>query len=192
MAMLTSDMKRVVREQRLGYIATVCPDHTPNLSPKGTTTVWKDDYLVFADICSPGTVENLRHNPAVEINVVDPILRKGYRFKGSAVVLEGGEQFAEVMEFYRETYGMHPTTADGVRRVVLVKVERALPLISPIYDLGVTEDEVAARYTKYYGDLRPRKPGSVVSSARPSTVPGRDDPEPVWREVAYGDEEASS
>src|SRR5579859_7115926 len=84
MAMLTSDMKRVVREQRLGYVATVCPDHTPNLSPKGTTTVWKDDYLVFADICSPGTVENLRHNPAVEINVVDPILRKGYRFKGSA------------------------------------------------------------------------------------------------------------
>ncbi|HIM48303.1 MAG TPA: pyridoxamine 5'-phosphate oxidase family protein, partial [Dehalococcoidia bacterium] len=31
MGVLTDDMKRVVREQRLGYIATVCPDGTPNL-----------------------------------------------------------------------------------------------------------------------------------------------------------------
>jgi hypothetical protein len=26
MGILTDDMKRIVREQRLGYIATVCPD----------------------------------------------------------------------------------------------------------------------------------------------------------------------
>ena len=32
---LTPDMKRVVREQRLGFVATVCSDGTPNLSPKG-------------------------------------------------------------------------------------------------------------------------------------------------------------
>src|SRR6266853_4809673 len=50
MGILTDDMKRIVREQRLGYIATVCPDGTPNLSPKGTTAVWDDDHLVFADI----------------------------------------------------------------------------------------------------------------------------------------------
>lgn len=165
-AILTPDMKRVVREQRLGYVATVCLDHTPNLSPKGTTSVWDDDSLVFADICSPGTVENLRHNPAIEINVVDPILRKGYRFKGSAVVLAAGLQFEEVMEFYRNTYKMHPKTVESVQHVVLVKVERALPLISPLYSLGATEDEVVARYTKYYDDLRPRKPGNVAGSER--------------------------
>jgi predicted pyridoxine 5'-phosphate oxidase superfamily flavin-nucleotide-binding protein len=58
MATLTEDMKRVVREQRLGYVATVCPDGTPNLSPKGTTRVWDDNHLVFADIRSPRTVAN--------------------------------------------------------------------------------------------------------------------------------------
>ena len=31
--MLTDDMKRVISEQRIGYVATVCPDGTPNLSP---------------------------------------------------------------------------------------------------------------------------------------------------------------
>jgi len=42
----------VVTEQRLGFVATVCPDGTPNLSPKGTTAVWDDDHIVFADIRS--------------------------------------------------------------------------------------------------------------------------------------------
>lgn len=40
MGVLTEEMQRVVREQRLGFIATVCPDGTPNFSPKGTTNVW--------------------------------------------------------------------------------------------------------------------------------------------------------
>ena len=52
MGILTEDMKRVV-EAELGFIATVCPDGTPNLSPKGTTAVWDDDHLVFADIGRP-------------------------------------------------------------------------------------------------------------------------------------------
>jgi hypothetical protein len=43
-AKLTADMKRVVMEQRLAFVATVCPDGTPNLSPKaqlpfGTTII---------------------------------------------------------------------------------------------------------------------------------------------------------
>jgi len=125
MGILTDDMKRVGREQRLGYIATVCPDGTPNLSPKGTTTVWDDDHLVFADICSPGTLTNLAKNPSIEINVVDPVVRKGYRFKGSATILTRGAVF-----------------------------ERVLPLISPIYDLGTSETEVAAKWVGYYGALR--------------------------------------
>lgn len=166
MGILTPDMKRVVNEERLGYIATVCPDQTPNLSPKGTTTVWDDDHIVFADICSPGTIENLQHNPGIEINVVDPILRKGYRFKGSAVVLGAGSQFDKVMGFYRTTYKMHPRTADTVRHVVLVKVQRALPLVSPIYDLGATEGEVAARYAKYYAEVRASKPAGATSTGR--------------------------
>lgn len=53
---LTEDMKRVLDEQRLGFVALVCPDGTPNLSPKGTTTIWDDEHIVFADICSPGTL----------------------------------------------------------------------------------------------------------------------------------------
>src|ERR1700693_4656612 len=96
-AKLTADMKRVVAEQRLAFVATVCPDGTPNLSPKGTIAVWDNGHLVFADIRSPGTISNIKKNPSVEINVVDPFVRKGYRFKGVGEVIAGGDRFKENM-----------------------------------------------------------------------------------------------
>ncbi len=148
MGVLTDDMKRVVKEQQLGFIATVCPDGTPNLSPKGTTAVWDDDHLIFADIRSPRTVANLRQNPAIEINVVDQVVRKGYRFKGTAEVITAGPLFEGVLALRRERGAENP-----MRAVVLMTVERALPLISPAYDLGLTEEEVRARYRRYWQAL---------------------------------------
>ncbi len=123
MGILSEEMKEAVRAQRLGYVATVCADGTPGVSPKGSTTVWDDDHLVFADIRSPATVENLRHNPAVEIAVVDPAARKGFRFKGKARVLTEGPLFDEIVASYRQAGITHP-----IRSTVLVAVERALPL----------------------------------------------------------------
>ena len=155
MATLTEDMKRVIREQRLGYVATVCPDGTPNLSPKGTTTVWDDDHLVFADIRSPRTIANLKQNPSIEINVVDWFTRKGYRFKGIATVIESGSLFNELVSFYHQQ-GL----LDAPRRIqaiVMVKVQRALPLVSPAYDRDVTEDQVRTHWEDYYQQIRQKR-----------------------------------
>ncbi len=143
--MLTEEMKKVVREQRLGFVATVCPNNTPNLSPKGTTDVWDERHLVFADIRSPETIANLRRNPAVEINVVDPISRKGFRFKGTARIIEEGELFEEILEFYSRR-----GTGSRIQVAVLVKVERALPVISPVYDSGKPEEEVRKHWEKHF------------------------------------------
>jgi hypothetical protein len=146
--MLTADMKRVVEEQRLGFVATVCPDGTPNLSPKGTTTVWDDDHLIFANIRSPGTIANLRRNGSVEVNIVDPFLRKGYRFKGVASVLDSGPVYEKAIAFYKDR-----GVANAIGEIVIVEVQRALPIDSPAYDLGHTEDEVRARWVRYWSSL---------------------------------------
>ena len=150
MGLLTADMKRVVEEQRLGFVATVCPDGTPNLSPKGTTAVWDDDHLVFANIRSPGTLANLRRNANVEVNVVDPFLRKGYRFKGVASILESGVLYDKAIVFYKE----RGSRVSAIREVVIVCVQSAQPIDSPAYDLGLTEDEVRARWEHYFQSLR--------------------------------------
>jgi len=149
MGILTADMRRVVEEQRLGFVATVCPDRTPNLSPKGTTAVWDDDHLVFANIRSPGTIANLRQNPSVEVNVVDPFLRKGYRFKGVATILESGTQYDKAVVFYKE----RGSRVSAIREVVMVRVESAHAIDSPAYDFGLTEDEVRTRWEQYFASL---------------------------------------
>jgi predicted pyridoxine 5'-phosphate oxidase superfamily flavin-nucleotide-binding protein len=148
MGVLTDAMQRFVEAQQLGFIATVCPDGSPNLSPKGTTAVLDDDHLVFADVRSPRTVANLRANPAVEINIVDVATRKGFRFKGTARIVEEGPELAQLLEFYR---GRGSTSQK--RCIVVVKVDRAAPMISPAYDGGATEAEVSGRWQAHWKKL---------------------------------------
>jgi len=144
---LDARMRRLVAEQMLGFVATVCPDGTPNVSPKGTVAVWDDEHLVFLDIRSPGTISNIASNPAMEINVVDPILRKGYRFKGRAELVPDGAPLERVLEFFRAERG---TDTERVRAAVLMHVQQIAPLTSPAYDAGRSEREVAARWREHH------------------------------------------
>ena len=148
MGILTQEIKEFVKQTKLGFVATVCPDGTPNLSPKGTTTVWDDDHLVFADIHSPGTVNNLLANPSIEINIVDVFTRKGYRFKGISKVLSGGSLFDEIATFYKNTGSKYT-----INNIVLIKVERIIPLLSPVYDTDISENEVIKRWADYWGTI---------------------------------------
>lgn len=155
MAILTEDMKRVVREQRLGFYATVCEDGSPNLSPKGTTYVLDDDHLFFADIRSPQTVANIRRGSLVEVNVVDPLVRKGYRFKGPGEIHDRGtDRYAEGIARLREAGS---TLLERVRAIVVIEVREARELVSPAYDDGtLTEADVIrrfrARFTSLHGE----------------------------------------
>lgn len=119
-----------------------------NLSPKGTTTAWDNDHLAFADIDSSQTIANLRLNPVTEINVVDPLIRKGYRFKGTATILTEGSLFEQILAYYKNRGMTMP-----VRCIVLVEVEYAAALVSPVYSLGLSEVEVRNRWYRYWDTL---------------------------------------
>ena len=147
---LTPEMRTLISEQGLGHVATVCPDNTPNLSPKGSLAVWDGDQLVFADLRSPQTIRNLKSNPAIEVNVIDPIRRKGFRFKGQGQVISHGDVFEQAVSTYSKTLAR---ARERIRAVVLIKVQRALPLISPAYDLGLSEAEVMQAWLRRYGRL---------------------------------------
>ncbi|MCY4560490.1 MAG: pyridoxamine 5'-phosphate oxidase family protein [Chloroflexi bacterium] len=153
MGILTDDMKRALTEQRLIFVATVCPDGTPNLSPKATTMIWDDDHILFTDLASPGTMRNLQHNPSIEINVVDQFARKGYRFKGAVAVHSGDELEATVKERMRNGASNVTGLADSVRAVVLIRIEQALPLVSPGYWGGATEADTRRNWEDYWGNI---------------------------------------
>jgi uncharacterized protein len=103
---------------------------------------------MFADIRSPQSVQNIEQNPSVEVNVVDPLVRKGYRFKGRGVVHRSNDVFQRGCQIYRDA-----GVINEIRAVVLIRVDRALPLVSPAYDRGETEEQVKDRWRGYWGKL---------------------------------------
>lgn len=141
MGILTDDMKQMVDHLKLCYVATVTPDGRPNLSPKGSMKVWDDNHLVFADIVSPVTIRNLRSNPFIEVNMVDPFLRHGFRFKGRATIVESGPEF----DFVAEELWSREGRQYPVNAVVKIEVEEAFPVRSPAYTFNTNVDPARVR-----------------------------------------------
>ena len=83
--MLNNDMKAIIVQANLSFVATVNTDGSPNLSPKSTLQVYDDTHLIFANLASPGTIDNLRREPRTEINCIDIFSRRGYRFTATCI-----------------------------------------------------------------------------------------------------------
>ena len=148
MAVITSEIKTFLNSQKLGYVATVSSDGKPNISPKGTIIPWSDDLLAFADIRSPDTMMNLQNNPFVEINVIDPLSRKGYLFTGTAKIIKDTPLYVEILNHYR-TNGIQ----SSINSIVLVSILSISEVTSPLYDLGKTEEEIKLKWKKYFNDF---------------------------------------
>jgi len=146
--MITEKIRKFVSLQKLGFVATVSPDGTPNLSPKGTISVLDENTLVFANIRSPQTIENLEKNPSIEINIVDLFSRRGYRFKGIAKIISDGEEYNKILLFYKQN-GIQTT----IKSIVIVNVKQILEVTSPLYDVGYTEKELRIKWKKYYSSF---------------------------------------
>jgi hypothetical protein len=146
--MISQKIKDFLNLHKLGYVATVSSDGKPNISPKGTIIAWTSSVLAFVDIRSPDTMNNLQNNPNVEINVVDPILRKGYLFQGTARILTNDELFEEISTFYVTT-GMK----SSINSIVLVDISSVSEVTSPLYDIGISEQEIKSKWKKYFESL---------------------------------------
>jgi len=146
--MITQEIKDFLDLQKLGYVATVSSDGTPNLSPKGTIIGWSSETLAFADIRSPDTMNNLKNNPNVEINVIDPLLRKGYLFQGQARIVDDSSLFDEIQSHYRSRGIKSP-----INSIVLVDVSNVSEVTSPLYDMGISEDEIKSKWKKHFESL---------------------------------------
>jgi hypothetical protein len=81
------------------------------------------------------------------VNVVDPFVRKGYRFKGQAKVIESGAEFDRLVAFFA---GRGLSDAPRrIRAVVVIRVDQARPLVSPGYDVVSDEAAMRAHWVRY-------------------------------------------
>ena len=148
MATITSEIKIFLNSQKLGYVATVSSDGKPNISPKGTIIAWSDNLLAFANIRSPDTVMNLQNNPFVEINVIDPLSRKGYLFIGTAKIIKNTPLYVKILNHYRTNGIKSP-----INSIVIVDVSSVSEVTSPLYDLGQTEEEIKLKWKLFFNNV---------------------------------------
>ena len=146
--MITPEIKDFLNLQKLGYVATVTSDGKPNISPKGTIIGWTSEILAFADIRSPDTMKNLQDSPDVEINVIDPLLRKGYLFEGTARIIGNGTIYEEILNYYRTNGIKSP-----INSIVLVDVSNVSEVTSPLYDMGISEQAIKSKWKKHFTNL---------------------------------------
>jgi hypothetical protein len=81
---------------KMGWVATATPDGVPNVTPKGSVKVLDDQHLVFADLFSLKTRQNLEQNKHVAVTVIDSATHKGYQVKGTAELLSSGPLFEQM------------------------------------------------------------------------------------------------
>jgi len=80
--------------------------------------------------------------------VLDPVGRKGYRFRGTATIVDPGARFDELRAFF-----LARGLANPMHCVVVIEIEKAEPVVSPAYDDGLTEQEVRDRWRSHFAEV---------------------------------------
>ena len=148
MSIITNKIKIFLSTQKLGYVATVSSEGKPNISPKGTIIAWSSELLAFANIRSPDTIINLQNNSFVEINVIDPLSRKGYLFKGTGKIIKDTPMYDDIVNHYRATGIQSP-----INSVVIIRVSSVSEVISPLYDLGKSEEDIKLKWKNFFNNF---------------------------------------
>lgn len=139
--MLSDDMHRLIRDHTAGMVATVNADGTPAVSPKATFVVVDDRRIAFGNIRSPGTLANLKRDPAVEVCFIDVLTRKAVRVTGKGEIIRVGEASGELISAFE---GLWAEYLPHMSYFVVIDIDKTEMILSPAYDLGHDEDELKA------------------------------------------------
>jgi len=148
--MLTIEQKSLITAHSAGMVATVNDDGTPAVSPKATFVIVDDSTLAFGNLRSPHTLANIRQRPSVEVCFLDAVLRKALRVTGTASVVSKGDAPARVRDAFSASWGpLH----EHIALYVQIDLTRAESILSPAYDHGATETDLAESNMRKLADL---------------------------------------
>jgi len=140
-------MRNLVESNSVGFYATIDKSGLPRVSPKGTSVVLDEETILFANIRSPNTVSNIKLNPAMEVNFLDVLSRRGFRARGKAHYIEcDSQEFNQVIS----SFSKWDSLIDRFKGIVVLKVSSAQELKSPVYDIGCNEEELRNHWKEHY------------------------------------------
>lgn len=117
-SLISTELQEFIKG-KLGWVATVDKNGMPNVTPKGTIQVLDESTIIFADLFSVKTRENLVNNPNVAVTLVDHEKAAGYQFKGKAELLDSGPVYDNVKEALKKA----PKPLPEPKYVAMITVE---------------------------------------------------------------------
>ncbi len=148
--MLDDGMKQLISDHRAGMVATVNDDGTPSVSPKATFVILDDKTIAFGNIRSPGTLANIKKRPAIEVCFIDVVLRKAVRVTGKALIIRKAEAGDDLRRAFEAAWG---TYVPHMSAFIRIEIEASELILSPAYDLGITEEELRRTNLEKLGAL---------------------------------------
>lgn len=137
--MLTEEMTKLISEHRAGMVATVNDDGTPSVSPKATFVILDDKTLAFGNLRSPGTIRNIKQRAGTEVCFIDVLARKAVRVSGTAKYLRNDEMSDRLHAAFAEVFS---DFNDRFAGVIQIDITAAEFILSPAYDMGITEAQL--------------------------------------------------
>lgn len=80
---------------KLAWVATVSTGGEPNVTPKSSFKLLDTRHILFVDLYSNKTRQNLLESKRIAVTVADAATGKGYQLKGAAELLDSGPLFDE-------------------------------------------------------------------------------------------------
>ena len=138
----SAEFRRLRAGSVLCWLATVDAHGVPNVSPKEIFCCHGGREILIANIASPQSVRNIQGHPQVCVSFVDVLVQKGFKVKGTAVIVKPDHpRFRELeIPLQAMTLGAFP-----IRSVICVQVQSTAPILAPSYYLraGTTEESQA-------------------------------------------------
>ena len=129
---LTTEIKDYIERSVLCWLATVSSENAPNVSPKEIFNYYGTNKIIVANIASPQTVQNIKHNENVCISFIDILVQKGFQVKGKAkIIVKIDSEFSEMEKtLTKMTGGNFPFST-----ITEITIEQIKPIIAPKYIL---------------------------------------------------------
>ena len=151
---LNTDLIEMARRSVLCWLATSDENDQPNLSPKEVFSFVDGDYIVVANIASPGSARNIQINAKVCLNFVDVFTQKGFKVYGVARDVKTSDtEFSRWVEPLRSMVG----DRFDIQSVFVVYAVAVEPIIAPSYRFyphETTEESQILSALRSYGARR--------------------------------------
>ncbi len=130
--MLSKEQIEFTESCVLCWLASVCEDLQPNVSPKEMFMVQDPNTLLIANIASPISISNIERHEKVCVSLLNIFIQKGIKIYGLAKnIIQDHEEFPAYKKLLTDRY----SDAFPIKSVIKVTITQVFPIVAPSYFL---------------------------------------------------------